>query len=268
MTNPDNPLQNHLLEALPVHNYNYLSSLLEIVQMSSGEVLYESGETLRYAYFPTTCTVSIDSITEEGTSAEVAMIGNEGMVGIALFMGGETMPNRAVVLTPGYAYRLRAELFKREFNRIGGHRSGALQHVLLRYTLVLITHMTQTAVCNQYHSVDQQLCRWLLQILDRITDNEIMITHELIANMLGVRREGITEAAIKLQRAGSICYSRVRITVLDRSRLEARTCECYQVVKTEFDQLFCTYPIVINHTGDELAWQSRRKSGAPLPALS
>jgi len=205
--------------------------------MALGEVLYESGDKLRYVYLPTTCIVSKLYVMENGASAEIAVVGNEGIIGVALYMGGETMPNRAVVQSEGYAYRLRAHLLMQEFNRSGGRRSGALHHLLLRYALALMTQMAQTAVCNRHHSVDQQLCRWLLLSLDRIASNELIMTQELIANMLGVRREGVTEAAGKLQRAGLINYSRGHITVLDRPGLEARVCECYQVVKTEFDRL-------------------------------
>jgi len=200
--------------------------------MPLGEVLYESGSQLRHVYFPTSSIVSLLYVMEDGASAEIAVVGNEGMVGVALFMGGETTPSRALVQSGGQAYRLRGQFLKDEF-----HRATALQHVLLRYTQALLTQMAQTAVCNRHHSVDQQLCRWLLLSLDRLPSNELSMTQELIANMLGVRREGVTEAARKLQTAGLINYSRGHITVLDRPRLEARACECYQVVKTEFDRL-------------------------------
>jgi CRP-like cAMP-binding protein len=197
-----------------------------------GEVLYESGDELQHVYFPTTSIVSLLYVMADGSSAEIAVVGNEGIIGIALFMGGETMPNRAVVQSAGYVYRLKGELLKEEFNR-----AGELQHLFLRYTQALLTQMSQTAVCNRHHSVDQRLCRWLLLSLDRLPSNVLTMTQELIANMLGLRREGVTEAAGKLQNAGLIHYSRGHITVLDRPRLEARACECYQVVKTEFDRL-------------------------------
>jgi len=205
--------------------------------MPLGEVLYESGGELHYVYFPTNCIVSKLYVMENGASAEIAVVGNEGIVGIALFMGGGTMPHRSVVQSAGCAYRMRGQLLKQEFDRSGGRRRGTLQHLLLRYTQALITQMSQTAVCNRHHSVDQQLCRWLLLSLDRLPTNELTMTQELIANMLGVRREGVTEAAGRLQQAGLISYCRGHITVLDRPGLEARVCECYQVVKTEFDRL-------------------------------
>ena len=200
--------------------------------MPLGDVLYESGSQLRYVYFPSTSIVSLLYVMEDGASAEIAVVGNEGMVGVALFMGGETTPSRAVVQSAGHAYRLKGQLLKEEF-----HRAAALQHLLLRYTQALLTQMAQTAVCNRHHSVDQQLCRWLLLSLDRLPSNKLTMTQELIANMLGVRREGVTEAAGKLQKLGVIRYRRGKITVLDRPQLEARACECYQVVKKEFDRL-------------------------------
>jgi len=232
MTIAQSPRLNHLLDALPAADYERICPLLEWVPMPLGEVLYESGGELRHVYFPTNCIVSLLYVMENGASAEIAVIGNEGIVGVALFMGGGTMPNRAVVQSAGYAYRLHAALIQAEFGR-----NGPLLRLLLRYTQALITQMAQTAVCNRHHSVDQQLCRWLLLSLDRLSANELTMTQELIANMLGVRREGVTEAAGNLQRAGLIDYSRGRITVLDRPGLEARVCECYQVVKTEFDRL-------------------------------
>lgn len=232
MTDPHNPRQNHLIDALPVDICERLLPHLELVPIPLGHVLYESGDELRYAYFPTTCIVSLLYVMENGASAEIAVVGNEGIIGVALYMGGGTMPNRAVVQSEGYAYRLRGQLLLQEFNRYG-----PLHHLLLRYTQALITQMAQTAVCNRHHSVDQQLCRWLLLSLDRLSSNELTMTQELIANMLGVRREGVTEAAGRLQRAGLIEYSRGRITVLDRPGLEDRVCECYQVVKTESDRL-------------------------------
>lgn len=232
MTKPDNPLQNYLLNALPVAEYERLLAHLELVEMPLGKVIYEPGGELYYVYFPTTCIVSLLYVMENGSSAEIAVIGNDGIVGVALFMGGGSMPNRAVVQSSGQAYRLRGQLLMKEFNQFG-----ALLHLLLRYTQALITQMAQTAVCNRHHSVDQQLCRWLLLSLDRLPSNELNMTQELIANMLGVRREGVTEAAGKLQKAGLITYSRGRITIIDRPGLEERVCECYQVVKNESDRL-------------------------------
>lgn len=237
MTGPHSPRQNHLLDALPPAEYEHLFPHLERVPMPLGDVLYESGDELCHVYFPTTCIVSMLYVMENGASAEIAVVGNEGIIGVALFMGGGTMPNRAVVQSAGYAYRLPKQLFRQEFNRSGGRRSGVLHHLLLRYTQALITQTAQTAVCNRHHSVDQQLCRWLLLSLDRLPSNELTMTQELIANMLGVRREGVTEAAGKLQQAGLIHYRRGHITVLDRPGLEARVCECYQVVKRESDRL-------------------------------
>lgn len=232
MSELHNPRQNHLLAALPGDQCKRLCSHLESVAMPLGKVLYESGNRLQHVYFPTTSIVSLLYIMKNGASAEIAVIGREGLIGVALFMGGETMPNRAVVQSAGDAYRLPGKYLKQEF-----HRPGAFQEILLRYTQALLTQMAQTAVCNRHHSVDQQLCRWLLLSLDRLSSHDLTMTQELIANMLGVRREGVTEAAGKLQKAGLIHYSRGRITVLDRSGLEARVCECYQVVKKEFDRL-------------------------------
>jgi CRP-like cAMP-binding protein len=235
MTEPPqahSPRQNHLLAALPAQDFARLSAHLELVPMPLGHVLYESGSELRHVYFPSTAIVSLLYVMIDGASAEIAVVGNEGIIGVALFMGGETMPNRAVVQSAGHAYRLRGQLLKEEFNR-----SGQMQHLLLRYTQALLTQMAQTAVCNRHHSLDQQLCRWLLLSLDRLPSDELVMTQELIANMLGVRREGVTEAAGDLQRAGLIRYQRGRITVLDRTGLEARACECYGVVKKEFDRL-------------------------------
>lgn len=226
------PRQNHLLTALPEEEYARLIPHLELVPMSLGMVLYESGNELRHVYFPTTAIISLLYVMIDGASAEIAVVGNEGVIGVALFMGGETMPNRAVVQSAGHAYRLKGQLLKQEFNR-----SGELQHLLLRYTQALLTQMAQTAVCNRHHSLDQQLCRWLLLSLDRLPSSELVMTQELIANMLGVRREGVTEAAGNLQKAGLIRYQRGHITVLDRAGLEARACECYAVVKKEFDRL-------------------------------
>jgi CRP-like cAMP-binding protein len=226
------PHQNHLLHALPAADYDRLAPHLELIPMNLGDVLYESGAKLRYVYFPTTCIVSLLYVMEDGASAEIAIVGNEGILGISLFMGGDTTPSRAVVQSAGHAFRLKAELLKNEFGRFG-----PTMHLLLRYTQALITQMAQTAVCNRHHSVDQQLCRWLLLSLDRLQSNKLSMTQELIANMLGVRREGVTEAAGKLQDDGLIHYRRGTITVVDRAGLEAKACECYQVVKTEFDRL-------------------------------
>jgi CRP-like cAMP-binding protein len=229
---PRSPRQNHLLDALPPGDYTRLTPHLEVVPLALGEVLYEPGARLRHVYFPTTSIVSLLYVMEDGASAEIAVVGNEGMLGISLFMGGETTPSHVVVQSAGHGVRLKANLLKEEFARFG-----PMMHLLLRYTQALITQMAQTAVCNRHHSVDQQLCRWLLLSLDRLATNELSMTQELIANMLGVRREGVTEAAGKLQGVGLIRYHRGRITVLDRPGLEARSCECYQVVKTEFDRL-------------------------------
>jgi len=229
---PNGPCQNHLLRALPAPEAARLFPHLELVPMPLGHVLYESGSHLRHVYFPTTSIVSLLYVMADGASAEIAVVGHEGMVGVALFMGGETTPSRAVVQSAGHAYRLKGQFLKDEFTR-----AAALQHLLLRYTQALLTQMAQTAVCNRHHSVDQQLCRWLLLSLDRLPSNKLSMTQELIANMLGVRREGVTEAAGKLQAAGLIRYSRGHITVLDRPRLETQCCECYAVVKKEFDRL-------------------------------
>lgn len=222
------PRQNHLISVLAKPEYDRLYPHLQLVDLPLGKVLYESGGVINHVYFPTTAIVSLLGLMENGASAEISVIGNEGIVGIALFMGGETMLNRAVVQSEGFAYRLNGQLLKQEFER-----SGPVQHLLLRYTLALLTQMAQTAICNRHHSVDQQLCRWLLLSLDRLRSNQLVMTQELIANMLGVRREGVTEAAGKLQRAGLITYQRGVITILDRPGLEARVCECYQVVKNE-----------------------------------
>jgi CRP-like cAMP-binding protein len=235
MPNPPgspHPRDNRLLSVLPKPEFERLSPHLELVPMPLGEALYESGDKLNHVHFPTDSIVSLLYVMENGASAEIAVVGNEGIVGISLFMGGETMPNRAVVQSAGTAYRLKGQMLQQEFNR-----GGALQHLLLRYTLAMLTQMAQTAVCNRHHSVDQQLCRWLLLSLDRLTSNDLSMTQELIANMLGVRREGVTEAAGKLQSAGLIHYSRGRITVVDRPGLEARVCECYAVVRQEFRRL-------------------------------
>ena len=235
MPNSPNPKKNHLLAALPSAEWERWQPQLEWVDMPLGEVLYESGSTLTHVYFPTTAIVSLLYVMENGAAAEIAVVGNEGMVGVALFMGGETTPSRAIVQSAGSAFRLSGQVLKREFVR-----AGPMQHLLLRYTQALLTQMAQTAVCNRHHSVDQQLCRWLLLSLDRLPSNKLTMTQELIANMLGVRREGVTEAAGKLQSAGLIRYSRGRITVLDRPGLEAQACECYEVVKRESDRLLPT----------------------------
>jgi CRP-like cAMP-binding protein len=223
--------KNELLAALAPGDLARWLPQLEAVKMPLGQVLYESGATLSHVYFPTTAIVSLLYVMENGASAEIAVVGNEGLVGISLFMGGESTPSRAVVQSAGEGFRMRAQDIKKEFKRI------AVLHLLLRYTQALITQMSQTAVCNRHHSLDQQLCCWLLLSLDRLQGNELVMTQELIANMLGVRREGVTEGALKLQHAGLIKYSRGRITVLDRRGLEQRTCECYEVVKREYDRL-------------------------------
>jgi CRP-like cAMP-binding protein len=232
MSSPQTPKQNHLLAALPEADYARLLPDLELTPMPLEWALYESGSRMNYLYFPTTSIVSLLYVMESGASAEIAVSGNEGLVGISLFMGGESTPSRAVVQSAGNGYRLKASVVKKEF-ALGGN----LQHLALRYTQALITQMAQTAVCNRHHALDQQLCRWLLLSLDRLQGNELLMTQELIANMLGVRREGVTEAARKLQADGLIHYSRGHIKVLDRARLEKRVCECYAVVRKEFDRL-------------------------------
>jgi CRP-like cAMP-binding protein len=240
MSSPDNPEQNHLLAALPAKDYARLLPDLESIAMPLGWVVYESGGHMGYVYFPTTCIVSLLYVMESGASAEIAISGNEGLVGISLFMGGESTPSRAVVQSAGEGYRVKADVLKREFAM-----GGELQHLALRYTQALITQMAQTAVCNRHHTVDQQLCRWLLLSMDRLPGNELRMTQELIANMLGVRREGVTEAAGHLQAEGMIHYSRGHITILDRPKLEERVCECYGVVKIEYDRLL---PYRLPHT--------------------
>jgi len=232
MSLPHSPNQNHLLAALPDAEFERLIPHLELVPMLLGETLYEPGGQLQYVYFPTTAIVSLLYSLESGSSAEIAGVGNEGILGISLFMGGDTTPSSAVVQTAGHGYRLKGKLLKEEFNR-----AGLLQHLLLRYTQALITQMAQTAACNRHHSIEQQLCRWLLSTLDRLPSNELIMTQELVACALGVRREGITEAAGNLQRAGIIRYRRGHIAVLERSGLEAGACECYAVVKKELDRL-------------------------------
>jgi CRP-like cAMP-binding protein len=226
------PEQNYLLAALSPEERDRVFPHLRLVAMPLGKVLYESGDALEYVYFPTDSIVSLLYVLESGASAEISVVGNEGLIGIALFMGGGTTPSRAIVQSAGHAYRLAGQRLKDEF-----HRNGELQLLLLRYTQALITQMAQTAVCNRHHSVDQQLCRWLLLSLDRLKSNKLVMTQELIANMLGVRREGVTDAAGKLQKLGVISYSRGQITVLDRPQLEQLCCECYAVVKRETDRI-------------------------------
>ncbi|MDO8312197.1 MAG: Crp/Fnr family transcriptional regulator [Sideroxyarcus sp.] len=255
---------NHLLAALPVAEFKCLHPHLELVHMPIGEVLCDSGGNLRHAYFPTTSIVSLHYVMENGAMAGIAEVGNEGMLGTAIVMGGNTAPCGAFVMTAGYGYRLRAPLLMEEFNR-----GGPMQRLLLRYTQALMTQASQTAVCNRHHSMDQQLCRWLLLTLDRQPSNELALTQELLANMLGVRREGITEAAGKLQQAGIISYRRGHITVLDRSGLEDHACECYEVVKRESDRLFGLNrkPVPAAYTGaktDAMAW-FRTNSGVCAP---
>ena len=226
------PMQNQLLAALPAADFAAIAEHLEGVPMPLGHMLYEPGTQLRHAYFPTTSIVSLHYVTETGASAETAGVGNEGVVGVSLFMGGDTTPSSAVVQTAGHAYRLDRHVLLQEFNR-----AGALQRLLLRYTQALMTQMAQSAVCNRYHSVEQQLCRWLLLTMDRVPARELVMTQELVASMLGVRRESVTEAAGNLQTAGYIRYRRGHIAVLDRKGLEARSCECYGVVKKELGRL-------------------------------
>jgi CRP-like cAMP-binding protein len=225
------PEENELLAALPDAEFQRWLPHLESIAMPLGQVLYESGSTMSHVYFPTTAIVSLLSVMENGSSAEIAVVGYEGIVGVSLFMGGDSTPSRAVIQSAGNGFRLKSSVLKEEFKR------APVMHLLLRYTQALITQMAQTAVCNRHHSLDQQLCRWLLLSLDRLPGNELVMTQELIANMLGVRREGVTEGALKLQNIGLIRYSRGRISVLDRPGLEARSCECYAVVKKEYDRL-------------------------------
>jgi CRP-like cAMP-binding protein len=227
-----NPQRNHLLASLPDAEWQRWEPLLEWVNLPLGKVLYESGKTLSHVYFPTSAIVSLLYVMVDGASAEIAVVGNEGVVGIALFMGGESTPSRAIVQSAGQGFRLKSNIMKEEFNN-----SAPVLHLMLRYTQALITQMSQTAVCNRHHSLDKQLCRWLLLSLDRLSGDELVMTQELISNMLGVRREGVTEAALKLQKAGLIKYSRGRIRIMDRKGLEQRTCECYAVVKNEYDRL-------------------------------
>jgi CRP-like cAMP-binding protein len=226
------PRQNHLIASLPDAEWQRWLPDFEQVDLPLGHVLYEAGNTLAHMYFPTTAIVSLLYVLESGASAEIAVVGNDGLVGIALFMGGGSTPSRAVVQSAGRGYRLKASKMQEEFNR-----GGVVMHLLLRYTQSLISQMSQTAVCNRHHSLDQQLCRWLLMSIDKLQGNELVMTQELIANMLGVRREGVTEGATKLQKAKLIKYSRGHITVLDRAGLEKRACECYEVVKKEYARL-------------------------------
>jgi CRP-like cAMP-binding protein len=226
------PQQNHLLRALPIESYAHLVSHLELVSMTASQVIYEAGGALRHVYFPTDAIISLLYVTEDGASAELAVVGNEGLVSVALFMGGETTPNRAIVQSTGFAYRLNGAVLKQEFSS-----SAPLQYLLLRYTQALFTLMSQTAVCNRHHNIHQQLCRWLLLSLDRSLGNQLLITHEMIAERLGVRRESVSEAAARLQSQGLIKYIRGRITVLNRAGLEQASCECYAVVKNEFNRL-------------------------------
>jgi len=232
MPAPQSPNQNRLLAALPTAEFERLAPHLEPVEMLLGDILYESGGLLQHVYFPTTAILSLHYVMENGSSSEIAGVGNEGVLGISLFMGGNTTPSRAVVQTGGQGYRLKAQLMVQEFNR-----AGLMQQLMLRYTQALITQMSQTAACNRHHSLVQQLCRWLLLTLDRMPTNELIMTQELVASMLGVRREGITEAAGKLQHAGFISYRRGHVAVLERSGLEAGACECYAVVKKELGRL-------------------------------
>jgi CRP-like cAMP-binding protein len=229
------PKENQLLAALPDDEYEILLPYLEAIAMPLGHVMYESGSKMTHAFFPVSSIVSLLYVMESGASAEIGVVGNEGLVGISLFMGGGSTPSRAVVQSAGTGFRLQARIVKEQFEE-----SVALKHLFLRYTQALITQMTQTAACNRHHSLDQQLCRWLLLSLDRLSGNRLLMTQELIANMLGVRREGVTEAALKLQRAGLIRYTRGDIEVLDRPGLEQRSCECYKVVKEEYDRLLPT----------------------------
>lgn len=229
---PSNPLTNQLLASLPEAEWLRWQPQMERVELKLGQVLYESGTTMHHVYFPTNAIVSLLYVMEDGASAEIAVVGHEGVVGISIFMGGGSTPSRAVVQSAGWSFRMRAAVIKEEFAR-----SMPVLHLLLRYTQALITQMAQTAVCNRHHSLDQQLCRWLLLSMDRLKGNELIMTQELIANMLGVRREGVTEAALRLQKAGLISYARGHIQILDRPGLEQRTCECYGVVKQEYDRL-------------------------------
>lgn len=224
--------RNYLFHSIPPTEWEKLLPHIEPIDLPLGKVLYEPGSKMSHVYFPSSAIVSLLYALENGSSAEIAVVGNEGVVGIAIFMGGESTSSRAVVQSAGKGYRIKSTIILEEFNR-----SGPLMHLLLRYTQALITQMSQTAVCNRHHTLDQQFCRWLLLSLDRLTSNELVMTQELIANMLGVRREGVTEAALKVQKAGLIKYTRGHITILDRLGLEKRTCECYNVVRLEYARL-------------------------------
>ncbi len=237
MTISPDRMQNHLLAAIPDSDWKRLSHHLEPIDLSLGQVLYESGATMTHMFFPTTAIISLLYVMENGSSAEIAVVGNEGLVGVSLIMGGESTPSRAVVQSGGRGFKIESQIMKHEFNK-----AGPVMHLLLRYTQALITQMAQTAVCNRHHSLDQQLCRWLLLSLDRLQGTDLVMTQELISNMLGVRREGVTEAAMQLQSAGIIRYTRGKISVLDRPGLERRTCECYAVVKKEYDRLLPDIP--------------------------
>ncbi|MBU2113941.1 MAG: Crp/Fnr family transcriptional regulator [Gammaproteobacteria bacterium] len=238
-TTQHQPTQNHLLNALSAEVQHRLFPHLELVEMPLGKVLYESGDIMRYVYFPTNCIVSLLYVMENGSSAEISVVGYDGLIGVALFMGGESTTSRALVQSAGFAYRLLGQRMKDEFSR-----HGELLHLMLRYSQALITQMAQTAVCNRHHSIDQQLCRWLLLSLDRLKDNHLVMTQELIANMLGVRREGVTEAAGRLHKQGVIDYSRGHITVTNRPKLQQLSCECYAVVKKETDRLLPLFQLV------------------------
>ena len=267
MSSSHSPLHNRILAALPEEARDALLPQMELIPMPLGWAVVEGGHKSSYVYFPTTSIVSLLYVTENGSSAEIAMTGNDGIVGIALFMGGDSTPTRAVVQSAGYGYRVRAEFVKREFNN-----GGELQNLLLRYIQALITQMAQTAVCNRHHSLDQQLCRWLLLSIDRLPGDELKMTQELIANMLGVRREGVTEAAGKLQEAGLIRYSRGHIKVLDRPALEARTCECYAVVRNEYERLlgggYARGPRAFPSRGDDIRLEKPYATGVGLRATA
>lgn len=257
------PRLNHLLAALPPEVYTRLLPHLEYIDLPLGKVLYESGDALRHVYFPIDCIVSLLYVMKDGASAEISVVGNEGLIGVALFMGGESTTSRALVQSAGHAYRLKGQLLKSEFNL-----HGDMLHLVLRYTQALLTQMAQTAVCNRHHSIDQQLCRWLLLSLDRLSGDKLSMTQELIANMLGVRREGVTEAASKLQKLGVIEYRRGHITVLDRPKLEQLSCECYAVVKAETDRLLPYLPIALNtpHTRTPIASPDGHGVAVSVPA--
>jgi len=255
-----NPSQNHLLAALPTAEFELLAPHLELVSLRLGDMLYEPDRQLQHAYFPTTAIVSLLHVMESGASAESAGVGNEGVVGISLFMGGDTTTSSAVVQTAGQAYRLERRRLKQEFDR-----AGLLQRLLLRYTQALMTQMSQTAACNRHHSVEQQLCRWLLLTQDRVSTRELVITQELIAGMLGVRREGVTEAAGNLQRAGFISYRRGHISVLDRAGLETHACECYALVKREIARLLSDVQYRQDDVPPAAADKPLRSGGSPGP---